>query len=72
MSQHLKRHPAYRRGLFLCGLIEVALGFALIVGSRLSNEGTATLLGYVAILSILQLLSVLFYAKVGSQQASMN
>jgi hypothetical protein len=73
MAQHLERHPAYRKGLFLCGLIEVALGFALIAGSRLSNEGTGTLLGYVAILSILQLLPLLFYsARLGHRQPSMD
>ncbi len=62
MAQHLGRHPAYKRGLLLCGLIEVVLGFTLIAGSRLSNEGTAMLLGYVAILSLLQLLPLLFYS----------
>jgi uncharacterized membrane protein HdeD (DUF308 family) len=62
MAQHLERHPAYRRGLLLCGLIEIGLGFTLIAGSLLSNERTAMLLGYVAILSLLQLLPLLFYS----------
>jgi hypothetical protein len=62
MAQHLERHPAYRRRLLLCGLIEIGLGFTLIAGSRLSNEGTAMLLAYVAILSLLQLLPLLLYS----------
>lgn len=73
LAQHLERHPAYRRGLFVCGLIETALGFGLIGGSKLSSEGTATLLGYVAILSILQLLPFLFYSHTAAaRQASMH
>lgn len=62
LAQHLERHPTYGRGLFLGGVIEIALGIALIAGSRLLNEGTATLLGYVAIISILQLLPLLAYS----------
>ena len=62
IAQHLEHHPPYRRGLFLNGVIGIALGVALLVGSRFSNERTATLLGYVAILSILQLLPVVFYS----------
>ena len=62
IAQHLEHHPAYRKGLVLGGLVEIALGVALLIGSRLSNEGTATLLGYVAVISILQLLPFLFYS----------
>jgi uncharacterized membrane protein HdeD (DUF308 family) len=62
IAQHLERHPLYRRGLRLSGLIEIALGIALIVGSGRSNQGVAMLLGYVAVLSILQLLPMLFYS----------
>jgi uncharacterized membrane protein HdeD (DUF308 family) len=73
LAQHLERHPAYRRGLFLCGIVEIALGFTLIAGSKDSNEVTATLLGYVAILSILQLLPLLFYSPTFvSQQTTTN
>jgi hypothetical protein len=63
LAQHLAHHPGYRRALFLCGLVEIALGFVLIGGAELTSEGTATLLGYVAILSILQLLPFLFYSR---------
>jgi uncharacterized membrane protein HdeD (DUF308 family) len=71
IAQHLERHPLYRRGLRLSGLIEIALGIALVVGSGKSNEGVAMLLGYVAILSILQLLPMLFYShKVVSRESS--
>ena len=62
MAQHLGRHPAYRRALLLCGVIEVGLGFSLIAGWRLPNEETAMLLAYVAILSRLQLLPLLLYS----------
>jgi len=73
LAQHLERHPGYRRALFVCGLVEIALGFILIGGSELTPEGTATLLGYVAVLSILQLLPFLFYSRATlSQQGSMN
>lgn len=73
IAQHLEGHAIYRRGLFLGGLVEIALGIALIIGSRLSNEGTATLLGYVAIISILQLLPLLFYSRsVVARPASMG
>ena len=61
VSQHLGRHPGYKTGLILCGIIEILLGVVLLGGSRLSNEGAATLLAYVAVISILQLLPLLFY-----------
>jgi uncharacterized membrane protein HdeD (DUF308 family) len=70
IAQHLEHHPAYRRGLVINGVVEIVLGIVLILGSGFSNEGTATLLGFVAILSILQLLPVLFYShKVAPQRA---
>ena len=68
LAQHLERHPGYRRALFVCGLVEIALGFILIGGSELTTEGTATLLGYVAILSVLQLLPFLFYSRAALPQ----
>jgi hypothetical protein len=68
LAQHLERHPGYRRALFVCGLVEIALGFILIGGSELTPEGTATLLGYVAVLSILQLLPFLFYSRAALPQ----
>jgi len=43
-------------------LIEIILGLALIAGSMFSNEAAATLLGYVALLSMLQVLPVLIYS----------
>lgn len=62
IAKHLERHPPYKRGLFLNGLIEIILGLALMVGSSLSNDAAATLLGYVALLSTLQVLPMLFYS----------
>lgn len=63
IAHHLERHPAYKRGLFVSGLIEIALGFTLVGGgSNLPSEELATLLGYVAIISTLQLLPLLFFS----------
>jgi hypothetical protein len=61
LGQHLERHPGYKTGLMLGGIVEILLGAMLIGGSRLPNERAATLLAYVAIISILQLLPLLFY-----------
>ena len=61
IGHHLERHRAYRRGLFLGGVVEILLGVALIVGYRLSTEDAVMLLGYVATISVLQLLPLVFY-----------
>lgn len=61
MAQHLGHHPAWKRVFVFNGAIEILLGAALVVGSRLPNEETATLLGYVGILSVLQILPLLLY-----------
>jgi uncharacterized membrane protein HdeD (DUF308 family) len=63
MAQHLRRHPGPRRGLFISGLCEMGVGIALVYGWTMSNEHVATLLGYAAILSILQLLPLLLYRR---------
>ena len=62
LAQHLGRHPYLTKRLFLGGLIEIALGIALLTGFRMSNEGAVTLLAYVAIISIMQLLPLLFHS----------
>ena len=63
VAQHLQRHPATRRGLFISGLCEVVLGITLVYGWTMSSEEVAGLLGYTAILSILQLLPLLLYRR---------
>ena len=68
LSQHLERHPGYKRGLILGGTVEILMGAMLIGGSRLPSQGAATLLAYVAIISILQLLPLLFYWHKPPQQ----
>jgi hypothetical protein len=68
LGQHLERHPGYKTGLVLGGIIEILLGVILIGGSRLPSERAATLLAYVAIISILQLLPLLFYWHKPPQQ----
>jgi hypothetical protein len=50
------------------GVTEIFLGVALVVGSRLSNEGTATLLGYVGILSVLQVIPLLLHPRTRKDQ----
>jgi hypothetical protein len=59
LSRHLERHVPYRRALITFAVVELLLGVMLVAGAWLSNEQAATLLGYVAIISILQLLPLL-------------
>lgn len=61
ISQHLQHHPKQRRTLLLFGACEVALGLALVIGSRMSTYHVATLLGYGAAITSLQLLAFLIY-----------
>ncbi|HXS13661.1 MAG TPA: DUF308 domain-containing protein [Acidobacteriaceae bacterium] len=61
LSRHLDRHAPYRRALIFCGVIEVFLALVLVAGAWLSSRETAALLSYVAILSIIQLLPLVFY-----------
>jgi hypothetical protein len=63
IAQHLGRHPVHRRALFFNGSMEMGMGIALLFGSRISSEGSATLLDFVPILSILQLLPLIFYSN---------
>jgi uncharacterized membrane protein HdeD (DUF308 family) len=66
LAAHLRRHPAKRRGFLINGLCEVALGVALVGAYYLSSQRAAMLLGYVAILSTIQLVPVLFYKRQSS------
>ena len=61
LGQHLKRHASYKRGLLIGGSVEIALGIALIGAYRLSNERASMLLGYVAAITVLELLPLVFY-----------
>ena len=64
IAQYMDQHPKQRVALIVCGTCELFLGAALIWGSRLSNGNVATLLGFVALLTILQLLPLLFYKQI--------
>lgn len=64
IARHMKRHPRERRALIVCGACELALGVALVWGSMLPSNRVAELLGGVAVLTILQLLPLLFYREV--------
>jgi len=61
ISQHLQHHPRQRRALLLFGTCEIMLAIALVIGNRMSTYHVATLLGYGATITSLQLLAFLFY-----------
>lgn len=61
VARHFERHPNYRRGLRIGGVVEFLLGLALIFGSSLPTQGVVMLLVYVALLTILQLVPFLFF-----------
>jgi uncharacterized membrane protein HdeD (DUF308 family) len=61
ISRHMQHHSKQRKALLLFGVSEVALGMALILGSRMSNDHVAALLGYGAAITTLQLLAFLLY-----------
>ncbi|MBN9615053.1 MAG: hypothetical protein BGO25_01650 [Acidobacteriales bacterium 59-55] len=61
ISRHLQHHPKQRRALLFFGACEVALGLALVIGSKMSTYQVATLLGYGAVITSLQLLAFLIY-----------
>lgn len=61
IAQHMRHHPKQRNLLVVGGACELLLGIVLLSSSRLSVDQTATLLGYVATLTALQLLGFLFY-----------
>ena len=63
IAQHLHHHPRQRKHLILGGLLELTMGVALVGGWRLSSQHAAMLLGYVAILSSVQLLPFLLYKR---------
>lgn len=64
MARHLERHPKERRALIVWGSCELVLGFALVWGAILPDNRVAELLGAVAVLTILQLIALLFYREV--------
>lgn len=64
MARHLERHPKERRALIVCGSCELTLGVALVWGSTLPSKRVAELLGGVAVLTILQLIPLLFYREI--------
>jgi uncharacterized membrane protein HdeD (DUF308 family) len=61
ISQHLQHHPQQRRALLLFGTCEIMLAIALVIANRMSTYHVATLLGYGAAITSLQLLAFLFY-----------
>jgi hypothetical protein len=64
IARHLERHPKERRALIVCGSCELALGVALVWGAILPSNRVAELLGGVAVLTILQLIALLFYREI--------
>lgn len=63
MARHLHHHRGYRRSFIVGGIAELLLGFSLLYGTTFSNHGTGMLLGFVAIISALQLLPLIFYSS---------
>lgn len=63
LSQQMPQHPKQKRAFLLCGICELILGIALLQGWKLPNNRAAALLGYVAILSTLQLLPFVIYKR---------
>jgi uncharacterized membrane protein HdeD (DUF308 family) len=63
LAAHLQRHPAIKRAFLINGFCEVALGIALLEANNSSSQRAAVILGYVAALSILQLVPFLFYKR---------
>lgn len=61
VAQHFERHPNYRRGLRMGGVVEIMLGMALIFGVALPSQDVVMLLVYVALLTILQLVPFVFF-----------
>ena len=72
IARHLQHHPMQRRALYLCGGLELLLGTALIAGSKMSNSHVAALLGYGAVVTILQLLAYLLYRHQRSEHGRLR
>ena len=72
LAAHMRRHPVMRKGLFISGLCETALGVALLSALHMSNQHAAMLLGYTAILSALQLVPFLFYKRLSPSPSPMD
>jgi hypothetical protein len=60
-ARHLERHPKFRLGLRVGGLVEILLGLALIFGASLPAQEVVSLLIYVAAITILQLVPFVFF-----------
>ena len=56
--------------MIVCGSCELGLGVALVWGSILPSERVAELLGVAALLTILQLIPLLFYREIPRKAGS--
>lgn len=61
IARHFQRHPNYSRGLKMGGVVEICLGLALIFGSSLPTQHVASLLIYVSLFTMLQLVPIVFF-----------
>jgi hypothetical protein len=61
IARRMERHPKERRALIVFGLCELALGVGLVWGFMLPSDRVSELLGGVAVLTVLQLIPLLFY-----------
>lgn len=70
IARTMQRHRRERHALIVCGLCELVLGFALVWGSILPSNRVAEILGAVAVLTMLQLLPILFYRETPAERIS--
>jgi uncharacterized membrane protein HdeD (DUF308 family) len=68
LAIHMGRHPARKRAFLVSGVVEVVLGVTLLSTPCISSQHAAMLLGYVAILSVLQLVPFLLYKPTDKSQ----
>lgn len=62
IAQHLQHHLPQRKALVVCGLCEIALALSLLGTWMLPSRGVPVLLGLTAIVSLAQLLPLLFFS----------
>ena len=64
IARGMERHRRERRALVVCGWCELGLGVVLLAGYRMGSHQVAELLGIVAFLTVLQLISLLLFRDV--------
>ena len=60
---HLSRHSAYQRAFLVGGIAEIGLGAMLLYASSVTRHDAAVCLAFVAMLTTLQILPLVFYSR---------